>query len=173
MTRAQQRIGASGEELAESVLRSLGIEQIERVGTPVKLIPSKAPGLFKVVFGEKVIGDRRGILPGGRSVLCEVKTILDRNLRYSDLREHQPAGLTRHTELGGLSLLIWVHSSGINVLEWPISGFGPGKSIDPRTAEIENWKGLQPHLSKSWLCECGYANIEDSPVCTHCWQEKP
>ena len=173
MTRREDRTGKAGEELAESVLHSLGVEQIERVSTPVKLIPSKVPGLFKVIYGEKVIGDRRGILPGGRSVLIEVKTILDRNLRYSDLREHQPAGLTRHAELGVMSLLVWVHSSGVNVLEWPISGFGPGKSIDPRTAEIENWKGLQPHLSKSWLCECGYANIEDSPVCTHCWQEKP
>lgn len=143
MTRREDRTGKAGEELAESVLRSLGIEQIERVSTPVKLIPSQYPGLFKVIFGEKVIGDRRGILPGGRSVLIEVKTILDRNLCWSDLRPHQPAGLTRHTELGGLSLLVWVHSSGVNVMEWPISGFGPHISIEPRTAEIINWKGME------------------------------
>jgi hypothetical protein len=143
MTRREDRTGKAGEELAESVLRSLGIEQIERVSTPVKLIPSQYPGLFKVIFGEKVIGDRRGILPGGRSVLIEVKTILDRNLCWSDLRLHQPEGLSRHSELGGMSLLVWVHSSGVYVMRWPIDGFGPGKSITPNQADLETVKGFK------------------------------
>jgi len=143
MTRREDRTGKVGEELAESVLRSLGIEQIERVSTPVKLIPSQYPGLFKVIFGEKVIGDRRGILPGGRSVLIEVKTILDRNLCWSDLRLHQPEGLSRHSELGGMSLLVWVHSSGVYVMRWPIDGFGPGKSITPNQADLETVKGFK------------------------------
>jgi hypothetical protein len=143
MTRREDRTGKAGEELAESVLRSLGIEQIERVSTPVKLIPSNYPGLFKVIFGEKVIGDRRGILPGGRSVLIEVKTIIDRNLQWSDLRPHQPEGLTLHAQLGGMSLLVWVHQSGVYVMRWPMNGFGPGKSIDPEKAERESVKGFQ------------------------------
>jgi hypothetical protein len=143
MTRREDRTGKAGEELAESVLRSLGIEQIERVSTPVKLIPSQYPGLFKVIFGEKVIGDRRGILPGGRSVLIEVKTILDRNLQWGDLRPHQPAGLTEHQLWGGMSLLVWVSSYGVFAMEWPIKGFTPGKSIDPEKAALISWKGLQ------------------------------
>lgn len=144
MTHQQQQIGKSGEEWAENVLHSLGIEQLERIGEPIKAIPfdKKHPGVYRVIWGEKVIGDYRGILPGGRSVLCEVKTILDRNLQYSDLRPHQPAGLTRHAELGGLSLLVWVSSSGIAVMEWPINGFGPGKSITPERAALESWKGF-------------------------------
>jgi hypothetical protein len=107
---------------------------VEKIATPVKLIPTKLSGAFKVIFSEAVSGDHRGILPGGRSVLAETKTILDRNLRWSDLREHQPERLSRHAELGGLSLLVWVNSSGIYVMQWPVDGFGRGESISPLMA---------------------------------------
>jgi hypothetical protein len=114
---------------------------IERIGTPVKLIPApRAPGCFRVIWAEPVSGDHRGLLPGGRSVLAETKTILDRNLRYSDLRQHQPGRLTCHAELGGLSLLVWVHSSGVYVMQWPVAGFAPGKSIAPEIAEKLTWR---------------------------------
>ena len=136
MSRTQQRTGKAGELLAESTLRGLGIEQIEKIGTPVLLIPSRYNGLFKPVYGEKVSGDRRGILPGGRSVLIEVKTILDSNLMYSELKPHQHAGLKEHADFGGLSLLVWVHNSGVYVLEYPISGFVPGTSLSPQVAGI-------------------------------------
>jgi hypothetical protein len=136
MSRIQQRTGKQGENLAESTLLGLGIEQIEKIGTPVLLIPSRYKGLFKVVYGEKVSGDRRGILPGGRSVLIEVKTILDHNLTYSELKPHQHAGLKAHADFGGLSLLVWIHNSGVYVMEFPISGFIPGTSLTPQVAGI-------------------------------------
>jgi hypothetical protein len=138
MSKSQDRTGKAGQNYAASALSILGIRMVEKIGTPVKLIPSRFPGLFGVRFEEKVSGDHRGILPGGRGVLAETKTILNRNLTYSDLRVHQPARLSEHAELGGLSLLVWVRAPHeIYVMEWPIDGFGPGKGITPeRAAEI-------------------------------------
>lgn len=145
--RSQQTIGKHGQNVAASSMSQLGIEMVEQIGTPVKLIPvdNHRKDVFRVVFGEKVSGDHRGILYGGRSVLAETKTILDRNLRYSDLREHQPGRLTSHAIFGGLSLLVWVHGSGVYIMEWPIEGFTEGKSITPekaRSLRIESLEAL-------------------------------
>jgi hypothetical protein len=49
-------------------------------------------------------------------------------------------------------------------------------SSNEMAIELVRWAEKQPHqahLVKTWLCECGYANLEDSPVCTHCFTEKP
>jgi hypothetical protein len=91
-----------------------------------------------VIWGERVAGDHRAMLPDGTSVLIEVKTILERNLRYGDLREHQPGKLQQHAELNGLSLIVWVHSLGQYVMRWPIEDFGPGRSIAPHQAAIHH-----------------------------------
>lgn len=136
MTRKQQSVGKDGEERAASALRSVGIEMVEKIGTPVRLIPAKIPGTYLVIWGDKVSGDHRGILPAnGRSVLAETKTILDRNLRWSDLREHQPGRLSLHVHNHGMSVLVWVHETGVYIMLWPVPGFGEGKSISPETAE--------------------------------------
>lgn len=134
----EQKIGKDGENTARSVLDGLGLEMIEKIGTPVNLIPVRSgnqKNVFFVVFGEKVAADHRAMLPDGRSVLIEVKTIYDRNLVWSDLREHQPAKLQQHANLNGLSLLVWVHDSGVYVMRFPIEGFGPGKGITPEQAQ--------------------------------------
>src|ERR1041385_7095311 len=95
----EQRIGKHGQNIAASVLSGrCGINMVEQIGTPVNLIPvrSTRPGIYQVIWGEKVSGDHRGLIGNGISVLAETKTILDRNLRYSDLREHQPGRLSEH-----------------------------------------------------------------------------
>lgn len=137
MSRHEDRIGKAGQGVAASALRRLGIEEVEQVGTPVKLIPRGKFGshdTYQVIWGEKVAGDHRGTLPGGRGVLAETKTILERNLQWSDLREHQPGKLDTHARLGGLAILVWVHSSGVYTMTWPVPGFGPRKSITPEKA---------------------------------------
>jgi len=141
MARAQAKLGKAGEEHAMRAVEALGVEMVERIGTPFKIIKTKIiynSTWYQIVWGEKVSGDTRGILPGGRAVLIETKTILDRNLRWSDLRPHQPGRLSQHAELGGWSLLVWVHSTGIYILEWPISDFYHGKSITPAIAQKLN-----------------------------------
>lgn len=138
MSRAEQKRGKAGENWAANAVRAFGVEMVEEIGTPVKIVRTKKmpDGLwYKIVWGEKVSGDTRGVLPGGRSVLVETKTILDRNLQWGDLRPHQPGRLSQHAELGGLSLLVWVHASGIYLMQWPISDFRHGKSITPERAK--------------------------------------
>lgn len=159
MAKKSQSIGAGGEQIAEMRLRGIGLGMVEKIGTPVKLvsIPKRTRkymqkfgfnpnGVFRVIFGEKVSGDRRALVPGsGVSVLIETKTILDRNLRWSDLRDHQPGRLDYHVELGGISLLAWVHQTGVYVLQWPVPDFGPRKSItvdQARWLEIEDINGI-------------------------------
>lgn len=139
MSRREHVAGKHGQILARSVLSGMGFQMIEEIGTPMRLIPVKSlrSNVYQVIFGEKVAGDHRALLPNGRSVLIEVKTIYERNLVWSDLREHQPAKLSEHDLWGGLSLLVWVHDSGVYVMMFPVDGFGPGKGITAvRAAEL-------------------------------------
>ncbi len=138
MSKYEDRIGKIGQEHAAAALARVGVNMVEKIGTPVKLIPARVPGTYKVVWGEKVSGDHRGILDNGISVLAETKTIMDRNLVWSDLRDHQPTRLNTHADLGGVSLLVWVHSTGVYVMRWPVAGFGPRKSITPEQADTLN-----------------------------------
>lgn len=133
MARQQQQVGKHGQDMAAAALRRLGIEMVEQIGTPVHLIPAGS-NAYRVIYGEKVSGDHRGILPGGRSVLAETKTILERNLRWSDLRDHQPERLNEHAKCGGLSLLVWVHCTGVFVMRFPVLGFAAGEGMSPEFA---------------------------------------
>lgn len=144
MTHREQNIGKHGQLQAGHALSMIGIEMVEQIGSPVRLVPSgRNDNTFRVIWGEKVSGDHRGILMGGRSVLAETKTILDRNLTWSDLREHQPGRLDSHKSFGGLSLLVWVHSSGVYIMEWPIKDFGPHKGLTPARASQLNLTGIE------------------------------
>ena len=135
MSKRQKVIGEAGQNLAASALRAFGVNMIEKIGTPVRCIPHPTQhGYYRVIWDEPVAGDHRGVIGDGRSVLIETKTVLDRNLRWSDFRKHQPGALSEHTQLGGLSLVVWVHASGVYVMTWPISDFGPGTSIDAQRA---------------------------------------
>ena len=145
MTKSEQQTGKQGQILAAGALRRAGVEMVEQIGTPVKLIPMgtvRGRQVYQVIYGEKVSGDHRGLLPDGTSVLAETKTILDRNLRYSDLREHQPGRLTEHHNHGGVSLLVWVHSTGAYIMRWPITYFVRDKSITPEEANLLNVESL-------------------------------
>jgi hypothetical protein len=149
MGKYEQTIGQQGEALARSALERLGVEQVEKIGTPVIITRSSKPPhkITGAIFGEPVAADFRGVWPLavhddeelemkiGMSVMAEVKTILDGNLCFSDFRKHQPEALSTHADFGGMSLVVWVHTSGVYVLPWPIPGFGRGKSISPEAAK--------------------------------------
>src|SRR5512143_1383787 len=119
MTKREDQIGKYGQTRAAVRLESMGLKMVEPIGTPVRLIPHPtAKGYYRVIFGQTVSGDHRAVGPGGRSVLAETKTIMGRNLQWSDFREHQPGALSRHADLGGLSLVVWVAENGIYVIDW-------------------------------------------------------
>ena len=132
-----QQIGKAGEELAGYLLRLIGVEMIESIATPKRMIPYEdergniIPGVFKVIFSEKVSGDWRGLLSGGRGVHCEVKVRNKERLNYSDLEYHQSAWLDEYAALGGVAVLIWVCLNSQFILKWPIPEFEPGTSLLP------------------------------------------
>jgi hypothetical protein len=90
---------------------------------------------------EKVSGDWRGILPGGMSVLVEVKTV--ERLMYSEFADHQVDALNKHHAAGGLSLIGWVCGSENFVLRWPVPSFVPRTSLAIETARQLDVKGVR------------------------------
>lgn len=142
MSRIQKRAGDLGQIQATRALRALGLLCIEKIGTPVKLAPARIPGTYRVTWGEKVAGDHRAVLPGGRSVLVETKHDDGNSLGWARLRPHQPSKLSEHAEAGGVSLLVWVHEGEIFIMQWPIPNFGPRKGISLSFAAELNIQSL-------------------------------
>ena len=133
MARKSQAIGAAGDEQGAAALARFGVLLLEKVATPIRRIPHPNPqiaaqGYCKIIYGEPVSGDWRGVWMDGTSVLAEIKTAFDRNLRWSDFDDHQPGDLSAHAALA-MSLLVWVSSAGIFILRWPVPGFGPGQGL--------------------------------------------
>jgi hypothetical protein len=129
-----KKTGNAGEQHAAGALRRLGILMVEEVGTPFVIISRKPGGWVKGFWKAKVSGDLRGHTAQGISVLAEVKTAWDRNLHWSDLDTHQPERLSMHAECA-ISLLVWVHRTGIFCMRWPVPGFGPGVGITPELGQ--------------------------------------
>ena len=131
------RIGKAGESLAAGVLGRLGVHMVEPIATPFKIIKSRrinGQTWYRIKWSDKVSADHTGLLSDGRRVLAEVKTV-EHNLRWSDFKTHQPGRLTMNVLGQGISVVVWVHSTGVKVLKWPIDGFKPGKGITPERAE--------------------------------------
>lgn len=134
MSRRQNQLGKHGQDIAAIALRTRGVLLVEAISTHALYIPHpSAKGYFRVVWDTPASGDHRGVMPDGTSVLAETKNIADHNLRYSNLRPHQPERLTAHSEIA-ISLLVWVHSPEVFVMSWPIHGFQRGASIRPDEA---------------------------------------
>ncbi len=139
MTPAQYRssrsnkLGQTGEELARYLLQRLGLAMVEPVHTPWRILRDPAGRIASAYPVEKVSGDIRAVAPGGRSVLAEVK-VRDHNLRWTDLEPHQRQALSQHHDLGGLSLLVWLHTSDSYILPWPLPDFGPRLPLTPTQA---------------------------------------
>lgn len=142
MAKREHEIGKAGEKLAQQVLRQRGVRMVEKIGTPVRLVPTMTKSgrpAFYVYFGDKVSGDMAGLLDDGTRVIAETKTIYNKNLQWSKLRKHQPERLDLNKKYNGVSLLIWVSTHGVHVLDWvyPNEDFKPGKGLTPaRAAEL-------------------------------------
>lgn len=139
-----QRTGASGEDAAAIALGTIPtLREVTRIHTGWKVLRfrrrarggSNSSQLAEIIPYSKVAGDFRAVVHGsGRSVLVEVKTREDRNLRWSDFEPHQLQRLQAHTDAGAIALVVWVHCSGVYVLRWPVPGFKPRKSLAPGMA---------------------------------------
>lgn len=133
--RRSKRKGDAGEDVAHSLLTMMGARMLQKIATPVRLIPpvseaARREFFRRVIFSKTVKGDRWGVDPDtGRSILAEVKTYAADRLAYSVLKPHQIAALNEHAACNGLTYLVWVHPTDIFVLRWPIPGFQSGTSI--------------------------------------------
>jgi len=121
--RQSQHDGEVGQNIAHYTLSRLGVEMVEAVYTPWKVLFKNTSSGRKVVNAfplRKVSGDFRGVLPGGRAVLIEVKSRTTRDtFRWSDLEDHQKDALHENSGFGGLSLVCWVNDLGeCIVIEW-------------------------------------------------------
>ncbi len=128
--RRNRKAGYSSEEAAAAQLRAMGFRMVEPIQTGWRVVRDRHGRIVNAFPLEKVSGDIRAVAPGGKSVLVEVKA-RDRNLRWSDFQPHQREALDEHADLGGLSLVVWLHQGRFYVIPWPIPDFGPRKSISP------------------------------------------
>lgn len=138
VSKREHVVGKEGERLALNVLGGRGVRMAEAIGTPVRLIPIRGvKNGWYVKFGAKVSGDIMGLLKDGTRVLAEVKAIHGRNLRWSDLRTHQPGRLDHNKNYNGISLLVWVSGQGVFVMDWvfPNEDFGPGIGLTVEEAD--------------------------------------
>lgn len=147
-----QKVGEAGQQQGAGALRRAGVEQVEHIGTPIKRIPHPdkkwaALGYARIIYGERVAGDHRGVLPGGRSVLAEIKTVFEGNLLWKHFKPHQPDKLTAHAEAGGLSVVVWVGPRGAMILRWPIPGFRKGKGLTLDQAEALDLADLRQFIN--------------------------
>jgi hypothetical protein len=139
--RRRMRTGIVGQNVIEWRLREIGVLMVEAVNTPWKIM--RVGGrITGAIPQEKVSGDFRGILPGGRSVLVEVKTF-DR-LTFGAFKKHQHDALNDHHRLGGVSLVGWVCGSEQFILRWPLPDFVPRASLAIETARQLNIRRIHP-----------------------------
>jgi penicillin-binding protein-related factor A (putative recombinase) len=133
MTRAAGKLsqarGDFGEEVARHALQELGVRMIEKVNTPFTVIRrmGRIVGAFPV---EKVSGDFIGIGAAGKKVLVEVKYRED-CLSISDFGKHQIAALEENSQLGGISLVVWVQRHVCSIYYWPMMELKKGAPLKP------------------------------------------
>lgn len=128
--RQSAKRGMATEHIAELWLMQQGYACVERIETPWRIHRSGGK-IVRATPKARVSGDFTAIEPyTGRHVHVEVKSRKADVLKWSDFEEHQISALNRKAEAGASCLVIWVKSlSEIRVYEWPIPGFGPGKSL--------------------------------------------
>ena len=126
--------GAKAEDIAAAALAAAGYVCIEPIETGWVIIrkynPVKRETVIVSAFPKKqVSGDLKAIEPGtGRAVHVEVKSREDK-LLYSSLEHHQVDALRKIVDAGGIGIVAWVNGCDCRLYQWPIDGFGPGKSL--------------------------------------------
>lgn len=114
-----QRVGSDAQAIIVHRLRAFGMRLVEQVATPSMLL-RRGGKIVGQAFTQKVSGDIRAVMPpNGVSVLCEVKFRPDL-LALSDFKEHQRRALCEHWMAGGLSLVAWMNTHGLAIMEYHV-----------------------------------------------------
>ena len=134
-----QKSGDFGEAVARRALEQFGVRMIEKVNTPWKVLWRNSRPIQAFVT-EKVSGDFIGIGANGKKVLAEVKYRED-TLSLSDFKNHQIDKLEENSQLGGVSLVVWVQRHVCCIYWWPAMIIKKGAPIKAGSPEEKN--GLQ------------------------------
>jgi len=134
---ANRKQGAAGEDDAKKELERRGVSNVEFTPVEWVIIRGASGKIVKAFPKRKAPTDLSGIIAGrGWFVKAEVKTC-DGTLPYSMLEKHQHEAMQRHHDLGGLSLVVWVHDGIVSVMRYPIAGFRFRTSIKPE--QVIEW----------------------------------
>lgn len=134
---ANRKQGAAGEDDAKKELERRGVSNVEFTPVEWVIIRGASGKIVKAFPKRKAPTDLSGIIAGrGWFVKAEVKTC-DGTLPYSMLEKHQHEAMQRHHDLGGLSLVVWVHDGIVSIMRYPIAGFRFRTSIKPH--QVIEW----------------------------------
>ena len=133
--RRNAKVGISTEEEVCVLMRRLGFVMVEPIERAWKVVRSGGK-ITRAFPAKKVSGDISAMTLAGKKVLVEVKSRSTINskgepvLRYSALEPHQIEALDTVQKHKGLAILAWYKGPNeIALLDWPVPGFGPGKSL--------------------------------------------
>jgi hypothetical protein len=137
-----QTKGTTGEQYAGYILNTLDLRCIQPIHTAWKIGKwvDRRKKLALVYPEKKVAGDYWAVTKSGRAVLVEVK-VREPRLLWSSFQEHQRQYLDEYASIGALPLVVWVAGYDSFVMEWPIPGFGPRKSISTDRASSLDLQG--------------------------------
>jgi len=163
---SNKRRGNKGEEIARIKLAEIGVCMPEEIPTPFSVVSISSGGKVRGFFKKKATGDIMGHRTDGVAIRAEVKTSsVDENLTWGIMTKHgkhQIDYLNKHA-IHALSFVVWVrHDNEALVMQWPIPGFGPRKSITLERArelnltDIDRAKG---HVNLI-CCDCEYCMEE-------------
>ena len=116
--RLRQRHGDNGEQVVRCRLVGMGMVLVEKVKTPWRIVRGPGGKILKAYPTHKVSGDFRAVMPGGRSVLVEVKWRESGPLAWNDLEPHQHHAMKIHQDAGGLSLIGWATPEGVMIFTY-------------------------------------------------------
>lgn len=144
-----RKVGEASEEVVAGRLRDLGALQVVSIDVGWRIQRQPGGKIIGATPKAKVAGDVRCVLPGGRSVLCEVKWTsavapgAPLVLNYGRLDKQQVDRLNEHHQAGALSLLAWVSPGTCFLLRWPVAGFRPRSSLSFQAAAGLNLTSLK------------------------------
>lgn len=153
--RTRQHNGLVGEDVLEIhnvVCLHARVAQVEKIATPMVIVGTLGPGLFRARFAQKAGVDYRGkLLDGsGRAVFVEAKHVADAARRFDlgDVREVQRVQLDAADAAGCVAVLAVVRGPRRDLYALPWSEARRHGSLGD--AELADWKVRpgEPYLSR-------------------------
>ena len=120
--REAQAHGAAAEAATCVMLRLAGVNFLQKIHTGWKIRRGPGGRVIGATACDRVAGDFFGCDQVGRIVLVEVK-YRHESLAWCDLEDHQHAALSAVKSCGGHAFVVWVSSSKIYLMRYPMNNW--------------------------------------------------